>query len=56
VAAENSPNSAAPDTIVLVHGFWVSPRSWEKWIERFRRYDRQQQPPNSPIGEYHCTD
>ena len=21
----------APDTIVLVHGFWVTPRSWEDW-------------------------
>src|SRR3954464_1118965 len=20
-----------PDTIVLVHGFWVTPRSWEGW-------------------------
>ena len=24
--------STAPDTIVLVHGFWVTPRSWETWI------------------------
>src|SRR3954470_14850430 len=24
-----------PDTIVLIHGFWVTPRSWEGWIERF---------------------
>src|SRR5689334_301011 len=23
-----------PD-IVLVHGFWVTPRSWEHWIERY---------------------
>lgn len=22
---------AAPDTIVLVHGLWVTPRSWEEW-------------------------
>ena len=22
---------AAPDTIVLIHGFWVTPRSWEEW-------------------------
>jgi pimeloyl-ACP methyl ester carboxylesterase len=21
----------APDTIVLIHGFWVTPRSWEDW-------------------------
>src|SRR3954447_24781476 len=24
-----------PDTIVLVHGFWVTPRSWEHWITRY---------------------
>jgi pimeloyl-ACP methyl ester carboxylesterase len=24
-----------PDTIVLVHGFWVTPRSWEHWIKRY---------------------
>ncbi len=26
------PDSNAPDTIVLIHGFWVTPRSWEDWI------------------------
>ena len=25
----------APDTIVLVHGFWVTPRSWEGWIAHY---------------------
>jgi esterase/lipase len=25
-----------PDTIVLVHGFWVTPRSWEHWVEYYR--------------------
>lgn len=25
-----------PDTIVLVHGFWVTPRSWEHWISHYR--------------------
>src|SRR3954447_11723072 len=24
-----------PDTIVLVHGFWVTPRSWEDWISHY---------------------
>ena len=24
-------DSTAPDTIVLIHGFWVTPRSWEHW-------------------------
>ena len=26
---------AAPDTIVLIHGFWVTPRSWENWKARY---------------------
>jgi pimeloyl-ACP methyl ester carboxylesterase len=30
-----SANGSAPDTIVLIHGFWVTPRSWEDWIARF---------------------
>jgi hypothetical protein len=34
VTDENTPNPNAPDTIVLVHGFWVTPRSWERWVER----------------------
>jgi pimeloyl-ACP methyl ester carboxylesterase len=29
--------STTPDTIVLIHGFWVTPRSWEQWIERYQR-------------------
>ena len=24
-------------TIVLIHGFWVTPRSWEDWIERYEQ-------------------
>jgi pimeloyl-ACP methyl ester carboxylesterase len=24
-----------PNTIVLVHGFWVTPRSWEHWITHY---------------------
>ena len=27
--------SKRPDTIVLVHGFWVTPRSWGNWITRY---------------------
>jgi pimeloyl-ACP methyl ester carboxylesterase len=30
-----SPESTAPDTIVLIHGFWVTPRSWEDWIRHY---------------------
>src|SRR5215207_8794684 len=34
MTAENTPEPTAPDTIVLIHGLWVTPRSWEKWVER----------------------
>ena len=29
------PAPDAPSTIVLVHGFWVTPRSWEHWITHY---------------------
>src|SRR3954453_13570628 len=39
VHAERTPTrettmnpTSTPDTIVLIHGFWVTPRSWEQWI------------------------
>ena len=28
---------SAPDTIVLIHGFWVTPRSWEHWVARYEQ-------------------
>jgi pimeloyl-ACP methyl ester carboxylesterase len=31
-----APDTTGPDTIVLIHGLWMTPRSWEKWIERYR--------------------
>src|SRR5215510_16397135 len=30
-----STPSKRSDTIVLVYGFWVTPRSWEHWITRY---------------------
>jgi alpha-beta hydrolase superfamily lysophospholipase len=27
--------TAKPDTVVLVHGLWVTPRSWEHWVEYY---------------------
>jgi pimeloyl-ACP methyl ester carboxylesterase len=36
MTAENTPAPAGPDTIVLIHGLWVTPRSWEKWVERYQ--------------------
>jgi pimeloyl-ACP methyl ester carboxylesterase len=32
-----TPTASTPDTVVLIHGFWVTPRSWEQWIERYER-------------------
>jgi pimeloyl-ACP methyl ester carboxylesterase len=32
----SSEEIGTPDTIVLIHGLWMTPRSWEKWIERFQ--------------------
>ena len=26
----------APNTIVLIHGLWMTPLSWENWIERYQ--------------------
>jgi len=26
-----------PDTIVLIHGLWMTPRSWEQWIDHYQR-------------------
>ena len=26
-----------PDTIVLIHGFWVTPRSWEHWVTHYEQ-------------------
>jgi pimeloyl-ACP methyl ester carboxylesterase len=31
----STPGSSAPDTIVLIHGLWMTPRSWERWAARY---------------------
>jgi pimeloyl-ACP methyl ester carboxylesterase len=31
----NTPDPTAPDTIVLIHGLWMTPRSWERWVEHY---------------------
>ena len=30
-----SADSNSPDTIVLIHGLWMTPRSWEHWIAHY---------------------
>lgn len=31
----NMLESASPDTVVLIHGLWMTPLSWEHWVERY---------------------
>src|ERR671921_2624895 len=38
----------APDTIVLIHGFWVTPRSWEEWKAYYQDKGYQVLPPAYP--------
>jgi pimeloyl-ACP methyl ester carboxylesterase len=48
-APRTSPSAAgAPDTIVLVHGFWVTPRSWEGWKARYEQRGYQVLTPAYP--------
>jgi pimeloyl-ACP methyl ester carboxylesterase len=35
MSATTTIDASAPNTIVLVHGFWVTPRSWEHFIGRY---------------------
>jgi pimeloyl-ACP methyl ester carboxylesterase len=28
--------STAPDTVVMIHGLWMTARSWERWADRYR--------------------
>src|SRR5919107_1952577 len=35
VTAETTADPSAPDTIVLIHGLWMTSRSWEEWKERY---------------------
>ena len=30
-------NDNRPETIVLVHGLWMTPRSWEHWVHALPR-------------------
>lgn len=31
----STPASNTPDTIVLIHGLWMTPRSWEHWVAHY---------------------
>jgi pimeloyl-ACP methyl ester carboxylesterase len=32
MTTEQTDSSDRPDTVVLVHGLWMTPRSWEHWV------------------------
>jgi alpha-beta hydrolase superfamily lysophospholipase len=36
MTAEGGPDPGAPNTIVLIHGLWMTPLSWEHWIDRYQ--------------------
>ena len=31
------PRPDGPDTVVLIHGLWITPLSWQPWVERFEK-------------------
>src|SRR3954447_1684922 len=42
------PPTTTSETIVLIHGLWMTPRSWEKWVERFERAGHEAIAPSWP--------
>jgi alpha-beta hydrolase superfamily lysophospholipase len=38
----------APETIVLIHGLWMTPRSWERWVEHFQAQGHEVIAPSWP--------
>ena len=51
----DSPQASAPP-IVLVHGLWLTPRSWEGWKERFEARGREVHAPAWPRMEGEVED
>src|SRR3954467_12483045 len=43
-----STDAPTPDTIVLIHGFWVTPRSGEHWISRYEAQGHRVLAPGYP--------
>ena len=40
--------AADPPPIVLIHGLWMTPRSWEHWVERYRARGHEVLAPSWP--------
>lgn len=43
----NNGNTVLPP-IVLIHGLWLTPRSWENWVARYQRHGFQVMAPPYP--------
>ena len=44
----NPSDRTAARTIVLIHGLWMTPLCWEKWIERYRSRGQRVLAPSWP--------
>jgi pimeloyl-ACP methyl ester carboxylesterase len=42
------PAAMSPDTIVLIHGLWVTARSWEDWVPYYRQAGYEVLAPSYP--------
>lgn len=43
-------NQTGPDTVVLVHGLWMTPRSWQPWAQHYRARGLTVLTPGYPQG------
>jgi alpha-beta hydrolase superfamily lysophospholipase len=48
MTADHSAHGAGKGTIVLIHGLWLSSRSWEHWIDRYAEVGYQVIAPGWP--------
>ena len=56
MTTNSGPTQVAPDTIVLIHGLWITPRSWEKWIPRYESHGFRVLAPAYPGFEVEVED
>jgi hypothetical protein len=55
---DNTVDAATPDTIVLIHGFWMTPRSWERWVKHYESRGYNVLAPHTQVSKSrsrHCA-